>query len=194
MSSPPPDRGPSPPDSLTGGRPTRILRTTTLTPARGRAPARAVPVARRPRVGDFLRVPLLLGLLAVVLGLIVALAYVDRFVNLGVTWGAEQTPIAGTGVNPLGVNVFLEKEVDQEAVRRTLRVARDAGFHWIRQGFVWSDIEIDGKGDYVDRRPPGPAHSAWDKYDFIVDQARAFNLEIGARLDATPAWARRAPD
>jgi O-antigen ligase len=145
-------------------------------------------------VGAFLRVPLLLGLLAVVLALIPALAYVDRFANLGVTWGAEQTPIAGTGINPLGVNVFLEKEADPEAVRRTLRVARDAGFHWIRQGFVWSDIEIAGKGDYVDRRGPGPAHSAWDKYDFIVDQARAFNLEIVARLDATPAWARSAPN
>ena len=65
---------------------------------------------------------------------------------------------------------------------------------WIRQGFLWSDIEIAGKGDYVDRRAPDPARSAWDKYDFIVDQAQAFSLEILARLDAQPGWARSAPN
>ncbi|HMA33615.1 MAG TPA: O-antigen ligase family protein [Chloroflexia bacterium] len=138
------------------------------------------------------QVLILLGLLGIVFTGLAALVYVDRLANLGVVWGTQQTPIAGTQRNPLGVNVFLEKEADPANVRRTLRIAHDGGFTLIRQGFFWNDIEIAGKGDFVDRRS-GPPHSAWDKYDYIVDQARAFNLDILARLDAPPDWAALCP-
>ncbi|MDQ2807434.1 MAG: cellulase family glycosylhydrolase, partial [Chloroflexota bacterium] len=160
---------------------------------------RLLPRARRnappppPTVAALLRLPILLILLIGVLGSAVALAYTDRLVNRGVVWGAAQTPIPAAAGNPLGVNLFLEKEADQD-VRHTLRVARDGGFRWIRQGFPWNDLEIAGKGDFTDRRDKNaPPKSAWDKYDFIVDQAAAYGLTLVVRLDAPPDWARLCP-
>ena len=44
-------------------------------------------------------------------------------------------PIAHTGVNPYGVNTFLEQEVEEEKVRLSLEMIRDAGFKSIRQEF-----------------------------------------------------------
>ncbi len=102
-------------------------------------------------------------------------------------------PIAYAGVNPYGVNTFLEQEVEADKVAQALRMIRDADFHWIRQEFPWEDIEIHGKGDFTDRRHD-PPRSAWEKYDTIVDLAEQYGLEIIARLDNPPAWARADGD
>jgi hypothetical protein len=90
--------------------------------------------------------------------------------------------------NPLGVNTFLEQEVEIVKRARSLQMIRDAGFKWIRQPFTWSDIEVHGKGDFEDRRNE-PHRSAWDKYDNIVDLAEQYGLNIIARLGAPPDWA-----
>ena len=42
-------------------------------------------------------------------------------------------PIAHTGVSPYGVNTFLQLEVEPEKVERSLQLASEAGFRWIRQ-------------------------------------------------------------
>jgi hypothetical protein len=102
-------------------------------------------------------------------------------------------PIAQVGLNPYAVNTFLEQEVEEAKVRRSLQMIRDAGFHWIRQQFPWEDIEIHGKGDFQDRRTQ-PPKSAWEKYDRIVDLAQEYGLEIIARLDNPPAWSRAQGD
>ena len=106
---------------------------------------------------------------------------------------APMTPIAHAGVNPYGVNAFLEQEVEPAKVEQAVRMIRDAGFHWIRQEFPWEDIEIHGKGDFTDRRNE-PERSAWDKYDRIVDLAERYGLELIVRLDNPPAWARADGD
>ena len=115
-----------------------------------------------------------------------ALAY------LSLTQAAPQTdsyvPIAHAGVNPYGVNTFLEQEVEAAKVERSLSLIADAGFHWIRQEFPWEDIEIAGKGDFWD---PKWNVSTWAKYDRIVDLAGKYGLEIIARLDHPPAWTRK---
>jgi len=98
-------------------------------------------------------------------------------------------PIAHTSQNPYGVNTFLEQEVEEAKVTRSLQMIRDAGFRWIRQQFPWEDIEIHGKGDFEDRRTQ-PPKSAWEKYDRIVELAHEYGLEIIARLDNPPAWSR----
>jgi len=100
-------------------------------------------------------------------------------------------PIAHAGVNPFGINTFLEQEVEPEKVERSLRMIRDAGFHWIRQEFPWEDIEISKKGDFWDHKWN---ISAWEKYDRIVNLAGKYNLEIIARLDNPPAWSRAEGD
>jgi len=100
-------------------------------------------------------------------------------------------PIAHSGVSPYGVNTFLEQEAEKSKVDHTLAMIANAGFHWIRQEFPWEDIEISGKGDFWDHKWDV---DAWAKYDYIVDAAQEYGLEIIARLDNPPAWSRAVGD
>ena len=100
---------------------------------------------------------------------------------------------SSNGVNPLGVNVFLEQEVDPAKRALAVEMAANAGFHWLRQEFPWEDIEIHGKGDFEDRRHE-PARSAWAKYDQIVELAEQHDLELIVRLSNPPAWSRAGED
>jgi len=102
-------------------------------------------------------------------------------------------PVTHVGMNPFCVNTFLQNEVEPEKVERALQLVQQAGFTWIRQEFPWEDIEIHGKGDFEDRRNP-PYHSAWDKYDRIVDLAARYHVRIIARLSNPPAWSRAKGD
>ena len=106
---------------------------------------------------------------------------------------ARYEPVANAGVNPFGINTFLEQEVEVWKRERIAEMAAAAGFHWIRQGFPWEDIEIHGPGDFQDRRHE-PYRSAWDKYDNIVDIAGQNDLQIIALLSNPPAWSRAGGD
>src|SRR5574341_1353867 len=99
-----------------------------------------------------------------------------------------EVPIAHNGVNPFGINTFLQQEVEPAKRERQVQLIAEAGFHWLRQEFPWYDIEISGKGNFEDCRFP-PCHSAWDKYDDIVDLAERHGLEIIARLPSPHAIA-----
>jgi len=99
--------------------------------------------------------------------------------------------IPHTDVNPYGVNVFLHKEVEAPKIPQTLDLVAGAHIAWIKQDFVWSDIEIAGKGNFQDTRN-GAAKSAWAKYDDIVSQAEQRHLQLVARISFAPAWARAA--
>lgn len=123
--------------------------------------------------------------------------YADQYVNGGVTWGplpAEAPKIQYADVNPMGVNLALEKEVDPAKIERTLQMVQDGGFKWARQGFAWNDIEISAKGNYTDTRNPGLVVNAWDKYDRMVDAYQRHGIEVIARLDSPPVWARMPGD
>jgi hypothetical protein len=98
-----------------------------------------------------------------------------------------EAPIAHNGVNPFGINTFLQQEVEETKREQQVRLIAEAGFHWMRQEFPWYDIEIHGKGNFEDCRFP-PCHSAWDKYDHIVSLAEKYGMEIVARLSSPPAW------
>ncbi len=100
--------------------------------------------------------------------------------------------IAHTDINPFGINTFLQEEVESAKRERQVQLIAEAGFHWIRQEFTWEDIEIHGKGDFVDRRNDPAGIDAWAKYDQIVDLAEHYGLEIIARLSNPPAWSRAA--
>jgi hypothetical protein len=93
-------------------------------------------------------------------------------------------------VNPFGINMFLQDEVEPAKREEQIRLVAEAGFHWIRQEFTWEDIEIHGKGDFIDRRNEAAGVDAWVKYDQIVDLAGRYGLEIIARLSNPPAWSR----
>ncbi len=101
--------------------------------------------------------------------------------------------VAHAGVNPFGVNTFLQLEVEPAKRERQMQMLREAGFRWMRQEFPWEDIEIHAKGDFEDRRND-PYRSAWEKYDHIVDLAEKYDVQIIARLSNPPAWSRVAGD
>lgn len=102
---------------------------------------------------------------------------------------AADAEIAHADVNPFGVNTFLEQEAEPAKRELAIRMAADAGFHWLRQEFPWEDIEIHGKGDFEDRRHE-PYRSAWEKYDQIVAAAEAHGMELIVRLSNPPGWTR----
>ena len=100
---------------------------------------------------------------------------------------ADEVPLRYLVPQRLGVNTFLEQEVDLEKRRRTLQLAREAGFHWVRQQFPWADLEPRAKGRFVH---PDFGFSRWEKYDQIVDLTEELGLELIVRLDTSPEWAR----
>ena len=103
--------------------------------------------------------------------------------------------IQHAGVNPYGVNTFLQLEVDPANVARQLEMIAAAGFQWIRQEFPWEDIEIHGRGDFMDRRNLEAVGeiSSWGKYDRIVSLAEESGLTLQVRLSNPPAWSRANP-
>ncbi|MCI0395862.1 MAG: hypothetical protein L0322_13115, partial [Chloroflexi bacterium] len=107
---------------------------------------------------------------------------------------APDVDITHTDVSPFGMNTFLEQEALPEVREESLRLLREAGFSFIRQQFPWEDIEIHGKGDFVDRRNDPAGVEAWAKYDHIVALAEVHEVEIIARLDDPPAWTRVLTD
>jgi hypothetical protein len=102
------------------------------------------------------------------------------------------TQFTSATLNPLGVNTFLEDEVEPAKRERQLQMIQAAGFGWIRQQFRWDDLEISQRGDFTDKRN-GQTISAWDKYDNIVDLAQKYQVQIIARLNSPPAWSQ-SPD
>lgn len=104
-----------------------------------------------------------------------------------------EVPIQHNGVNPFGINTFLQQEVEPSKREEQVRLIAEAGFYWLRQEFPWADIEISGKGNFEDCRN-GPCLSAWEKYDGIVALAEKYGLEIMPRLSSPPAWSRADGD
>ena len=93
---------------------------------------------------------------------------------------AADVPVQHADLSPYGINVFLNEEVDPAKREEIVRLASEAGFHWLRQEFPWQDIEIHAKGDFEDRRNQ-PLGSAWDKYDQIVALAEKYDMELIVR-------------
>ncbi len=75
-----------------------------------------------------------------------------------------------------GVQIFGWGSGEME---RDMRLAKEAGFTWVKQMFQWNHIEGKGKGRYE-----------WNEPDRILGAARANNLKVLARIDYSPRWAR----
>jgi len=97
----------------------------------------------------------------------------------------DMIPIAYAGVNPYGANTFFEQEVEEWKLRQSMEMLRDAGVRWIRQEMPWDRIEIPQKGQYIN-----PYGSSWEHYDRFIDLANEYGLNIIARLDLPPSWAK----
>jgi hypothetical protein len=77
-----------------------------------------------------------------------------------------------------GVHMFIAQHPD--TTERDLRLATDAGFHWQKSLFPWRDIEGAAKGTFD-----------WTDSDRVVRSSARAGLNIIARLDFEPAWARK---
>jgi len=84
-------------------------------------------------------------------------------------------PAIGQGEG--AVHVFLCG--NPQTTERDLRLAKDAGFTWVKQRFEWRNIERDGKGQFE-----------WNEPDRITRAIEAAGLRVVARLDGHAAWAR----
>ena len=84
-------------------------------------------------------------------------------------------PVAGADVPLLGVNVALEQYDDEELEAALARIA-EGGFVWVRQSFVWSQIELQ------------PGRFDWTMSDRIVAAlAHHPGLRLVAALEDSPA-------
>jgi len=86
----------------------------------------------------------------------------------------------------IGMNVFLEQEVEPDKRQRSLELLQRAGVTWIRQQLPWEQIEPVAKGQYVD---PNFGGSTWTKFDDIIERANGLGLQLILRLDTSPRWA-----
>ena len=64
-------------------------------------------------------------------------------------------------------------------VNRDLKLAKDAGFKWVKQMFQWNHIEKEGKGKFE-----------WNEPDRLVGAAEKNEVKMLARVDFSPMWAR----
>ncbi|MHB8619550.1 MAG: glycoside hydrolase 5 family protein [Chloroflexota bacterium] len=92
-----------------------------------------------------------------------------------------------TDVNPYGVNVFLDQEVEEWKIRRELQMIKDAGVGWVKQEIPWFEIEPQ-KGKFVDTKFNKPS---WQKYDKRIRLIDEFGLQAIVRLDQPPNWTRK---
>ena len=105
-------------------------------------------------------------------------------------------PIQHAGVNPYGINTFLEQEVEPAKREQQVQMIAEAGFHWIRQEFPWEDIEITARGDFQDRRNRrrrrGRCLGEVRQHRRSGRSSTGWNCE--ARIDKPPEWTRADPD
>jgi hypothetical protein len=132
-----------------------------------------------------------IALIALLVALVGLLGFVlIRYAVLAASPEDEWIPareLPNTDVNPYGANFFLSREVEHWKRQRTVEMARQAGLGWAKQQFAWAEIEPLRKGEFVD---PVSGESSWAKFDQIVDLCREQDLQVIARLDRAPAWAR----
>jgi hypothetical protein len=94
------------------------------------------------------------------------------------TPSVSPVPMAGARVPTIdpAIHVFLWGNPSTTA--RDLQLAREGGFHWVKQRFEWRNIEGKNKGDFE-----------WNEPDRILDAISQSGLKVVARVDNQPQWA-----
>jgi polysaccharide biosynthesis protein PslG len=88
------------------------------------------------------------------------------------------SPLAGGKVPTTDPSIHVFLWGNPSTTARDLQLARDGGFHWVKQRFEWRNIEGKNKGDFE-----------WTEPDRIVDAISQTGLKIIARVDNQPKWA-----
>ena len=140
---------------------------------------------------SFARFRFLLHLFTIValIGTLLIAQQAESYFTRGVATPEDLALIPWTDGPMMGINTFLNEEADPAIVERSLDMIADGGYGYIRQLFGWFEIE-PAPGVYVDQF----GNSTWEKYDRIVDLAYQRGIEVVARLDKPPVWARAAAE
>jgi hypothetical protein len=136
------------------------------------------------------RTVILIVILVLLTGMLgfVLFRYAVMAQTLGDEWITPRS-IPSTDINPFGANFFLAREVEAWKRERTVEMAQEAGLGWAKQQFAWAEIEPLRKGEFVQSIS---GESSWTKFDDLVDLYRSRGLQVIARLDRAPEWARPA--
>lgn len=86
------------------------------------------------------------------------------------------------GVSRACVNTALERYDDAVGIDWALDQTAALGVDWVRQPFVWSEIQ------------PESDQWQWARWDRIVSETRARGLRMVGVLEGAPAWAGDPPD
>jgi O-antigen ligase len=139
------------------------------------------PWGRLPAVWRFALLAALLALLG--LGDRSAEGYFTAGVDYGTA--ALQT-YPDVPFNRYGVNAFLDQDVYDWQLQRDFSAIKAAGLGWVRQEFIWDQIEPGAKDNHFDAKNKV---DAWAKWDRIVNTAQQYHIQLVVRLDYAPAWA-----
>ncbi|MHB8648537.1 MAG: cellulase family glycosylhydrolase [Thermomicrobiales bacterium] len=146
------------------------------------------PATTRPaRIARPVRVVAALMTLVIVLGVWGGVRTLTTYENTGIVTTLPPVNAPIVPGKAVGVQVFLDKEVDPANIRRTAETLKEGGVTNVRQSFSWCELETTGRGVFWDARNNKPS---WQKYDQIVDILTANGIAIMARLDNAPAWSR----
>ncbi|HEV7215822.1 MAG TPA: cellulase family glycosylhydrolase, partial [Chloroflexota bacterium] len=136
---------------------------------------------RLPAVCRFLLLAVLLALLAV------GERSAERYFTAGDAYGtAALQAYPDVPFNRYGVNAFLDQDVYDWQLQRDFSAIKGAGFGWVRQEFIWDQIEPGAKGNHNDAKNKV---DAWAKWDRIVGTAQQYHVQLIVRLDYAPTWA-----
>lgn len=149
------------------------------------------PTIPRVRVARPVRVTAALLTLVVALGIWGGARTLTGYERRGIITAMPAADAPLVPGNAVGVQVFLDKEVDVANIRRTAAMLKDAGVTNVRQSFSWCELETTGRGVYWDAVNNKPS---WQKYDQIVDILNGAGISIMARLDNAPTWSRTGRD
>ncbi len=80
-----------------------------------------------------------------------------------------------------GVHTRLTLEASPAAIHKELQMVREMGASWIVEYFPWLYLQPKGPDDYD-----------WQHADLVIREAHRQGLNVIARIDGVPAWARPA--
>ena len=110
---------------------------------------------------------------------ILAIALILSFIQPApvlLTFGPPQ--VVETSLPILGVHTRLTDEVEEWKIQRTLQMVREMGASWIVEFFPWAYYQAED------------GSVAWEHPDLVVGHARAYGVNVVARIGYTPDWAR----
>lgn len=109
------------------------------------------------------------------------IALVIAFGSLAYAFGQAPPPqrqVVLTRAPKVGVHTRLTDEVEQWKIDKTFQMVREMGASWVVEYFPW--LYMESRQGWID----------WGHSDAVINSAYAQGLNLIARIDSVPEWAR----